>query len=216
MSVSSHSGTTYVFPCRMRVGNYASWFGGLDSGDCERRLKPQGSQSTCASPGFLVVREQPPLRVPTEASSFTTVGQRSRRSRRNCMIRRVDNVTVEIKASHPWTKRVGLSLQMGRTTLPLGRRLRSGVEKMEVTSRTSPVFYGQMGPKSYWRYKNRFFVDNDHLCVEDIHALLAARDRRQDMQIKDAKALLRGGMPHRGGIPRGGRRARQRNHSSLH
>ena len=90
------------------------------------------------------------------------------------MIRRVDNVTVEVKSWHPWTKRVGLSLQVGRTTIPLGRKLRSEVETMEVTSRSLPVFYGQIGPKSYWRYKGRFFVDNDRLEVEDIHALLAA------------------------------------------
>ena len=69
------------------------------------------------------------------------------------MIRRVENVTVEAKAWHPRTKRVGLSLQIGRKTLPLGRRLRSEVETMEVTSRSLPVFYGHTGSKSYWRYK---------------------------------------------------------------
>jgi hypothetical protein len=132
------------------------------------------------------------------------------------MIRRVDNVTIEVRSWHPWTKRVGLSLQSGRVTLPLGRKLRSEVETMEVTSRTLPVFYGQMGPKSYWRYKNRFFVDNDRLDAEDIHALLAARDRRQEVQIKNAKAYLRGGMPHRGGIPRRPRRGNRRDQSSIH
>lgn len=106
------------------------------------------------------------------------------------MIRRVDNVTVEVKAWQPWSKRVGLTLQIGRTSLPLGRRLRSEVEMREVTSRSFPVFYGQVGPKRYWRYKNRIFVDNDCLEAEDIHALLAAKDRRQEMQIKSAKAYL--------------------------
>jgi hypothetical protein len=132
------------------------------------------------------------------------------------MIRRVDNVTIEVKALHPWTKRVGLGLQVGRVNLPLGRRLRSEVETMEVTSRSIPVFYGQMGPRSYWRYKNRFFVDNDRLEVEDVHALLAARVRRQEMQIESAKAYLRDGMPHRGGTPWVDRRSRQRAHSSPH
>jgi len=132
------------------------------------------------------------------------------------MIRRVDNVTIEVKALHPWTKRVGLGLQVGRVNLPLGRRLRSEVETMEVTSRSIPVFYGQIGPRSYWRYKNRFFVDNDRLEVEDVHALLAARDRRQEMQIESAKAYLRDGMPHRGGMPWVDRRSRQRAHSSPH
>jgi hypothetical protein len=131
------------------------------------------------------------------------------------MIRRVDNVSVEVKAWHPWTNRVGLSLQIGRKMLPLGRRLRSEVEIMEVKSRSLPVFYGQSGPKSYWRYKNRFFVENDRLVLEDIHAVLAARDHRQEMQIQRAKTYLRGGMPQRGGIPRGERQSRQRDQSSF-
>ena len=132
------------------------------------------------------------------------------------MIRRVDNVTVEANARHPWTKRVSLSLHIGRATLPLGRRLRSEVETMMLTSRSFPVFYGQMRPKSYWRYKGRFFVDNDRLDVEDIHALLATRDRRQEMQIQSAKAFLQGGMPHRSGIPRGDHWCRWRDNASLH
>ena len=132
------------------------------------------------------------------------------------MIRRVDNVSVEVKAWHPWTKKVGLSLQIGRMTLPLGRRLRSEVESMEAKSRTLPVFYGQSGAKSYWRYKNRFFVENDRLELEDMHAVLAARDRRQEMQIQRAKIYLRGGMPQRGGIPRRDQQGRQRERSSIH
>jgi hypothetical protein len=126
------------------------------------------------------------------------------------MIRRVDNVTIEAKSWHPWTKRVSLTFQVGRATLPVGRRLRSEVKTMEVASRLTPVFYGQIGPRSYWRYKNRFFVDNDQLEVEDVHALLAERDHRQEMQIESARAFLEGGMPHRGGIPRGKRRTGQR------
>jgi hypothetical protein len=132
------------------------------------------------------------------------------------MIRRADNVEVELKSWHPWTKKVGLSLRIGRTTLPLGRRLRAEVDLMEANSKILPVFYGQSGPKSYWRYKNRFFVENDRLELEDVHAVLAARDRRQEMQIQRAKNYLRGGMPQRGGIPRGVVQSRQRVHSSIH
>ena len=78
---------------------------------------------------------------------------------------------------------------------------------MEVKSRILPVFYGQSGPKSYWRYKNRFFVENDRLELEDVHPVLAARDRRQAMQIQRAKT--KGGMPQRGGIPLGDRQIGQ-------
>lgn len=131
------------------------------------------------------------------------------------MIRRVDNVSVEVKAWHPWTKKVGLSLRIGRMTLPLGRRQRSEVESMEMKSRILPVFYGQSGAKSYWRYKNRFFVENDRLELEDIHAVLAARDRRTEMQIQRAKTYLRGGMPQRGGIPLS-QQGRRRDSSSIH
>jgi hypothetical protein len=87
---------------------------------------------------------------------------------------------------------------------------------MEVKSRILPVFYGQSGLKSYWRYKNRFFVENDRLELEDVHAVLAARDRRQQMQIQRAKTYLKGGMPQRGGTPLGDRQIGQRAHSSAH
>jgi hypothetical protein len=131
------------------------------------------------------------------------------------MIRRVDNVSVEVKAWHPWTKKVGLILQIGRKTLPLGRRERSEVESMEVKSRILPVFYGQSGAKAYWRYKNRFFVENDRLELEEVYAVLEARDRRQQAQIQRAKNYLKSGMPRGVGIPRSDLQNRQRERYSI-
>jgi hypothetical protein len=109
------------------------------------------------------------------------------------MIRRVDNARVGWSGWRKNSPRVQASFYLGNKTYIIGKRTREEMESMELESQSRPVCFCNVGEKYYWKYKGRFFVENDCQSSDDVLALLATRDLRQEQQLKRAKMIAGSG-----------------------
>ena len=57
-------------------------------------------------------------------------------------------------------------------------------------SQTYPVFFMRSGDRSYWRFGDRWFWDNEGLSSEQVHALLVTRDQRREASIRRAQSTV--------------------------
>ncbi|WP_433724557.1 HNH endonuclease [Nocardia sp. CA-129566] len=121
------------------------------------------------------------------------------------MLRRVENVRME--------HRPGAFFKTGPVILHVGRSAYETISKIHARdfaallaeSYRRPVRFGIIGERRYWRFADRWFVDNDGLSVDEVQALLVTRDQRRRATINRAQttaAILSQAAPAvRGAIP---------------
>lgn len=105
------------------------------------------------------------------------------------MLKRVENV-------QSYYQRDALGLMSGRYRigLQLGRKEHLSKQRVDVAtfrkmaedSHHAPVRYLTVGDRSYWRFQDRWFVDNENLSTDQVHALLKSRDQRRQATISRA------------------------------
>ena len=106
------------------------------------------------------------------------------------MLKRVENV-------QSYYRRDALGLVSGsyRIGLQIGRKEHvskhrvdpATFRQMAADSQDTPVLYLTVGDRSYWRYQDRWFSDNEHLTAEQVRALLTTREHRRQATINRAQ-----------------------------
>lgn len=99
----------------------------------------------------------------------------------------------------------------GWVTLVVGRKRYRTMKVTKSAYRSKmlaslPVNVGRVGERTYWRYEQRFYWDNDGLTSDQVYALLVTRQQREDKRIERAQAMVAMGndprpTPQRGAIP---------------
>lgn len=62
-------------------------------------------------------------------------------------------------------------------------------EMLELSD-VEPVCYGEVDNRSYWLYEGKWWWEDEHLGIDDVHALLYQRKENRSRQIDRAKKLL--------------------------
>ncbi|WP_228819248.1 HNH endonuclease [Nocardia transvalensis] len=118
------------------------------------------------------------------------VSDRTLPRREPLMLRRVENVAV--------THRPRLFGRSGPIFLRVGRSVFKTFDRLHVDDFAAlwaqsddwPVLFGIIGERQYWRFAGRWFVDNDGLSAEAVHALLVTRDQRRQTAINRAQTTV--------------------------
>jgi hypothetical protein len=84
--------------------------------------------------------------------------------------------------------------------------------QMWLQSSSSPVCFAVTGERTYWRFEDRWFWDNEGLDADEVYALIVTRDQRRQASINRARSTVAMGSGararHPGGHPRGRQAAR--------
>jgi hypothetical protein len=98
-----------------------------------------------------------------------------------------------------------LFFQIGHKEYLLGRFEQERVDQLRAEQWTTPVFVGTIHDRNYWRFRDRFYWDNDGLNQDQVYALLVTRMQREQATVERAQAIVATGMrpqpATRGGIP---------------
>ena len=104
------------------------------------------------------------------------------------MLRRADNCNLV------YVKRV---FGMGRLQLHVGKSvyLIGKYDEAEVTARReqqmhAPIGLRKIGERTYWRFKDRYYWDNDGHTADEVYALLVTRMQREQATVERARAIV--------------------------
>jgi hypothetical protein len=106
----------------------------------------------------------------------------------------------------------GLLTGTGRIVLVVGRKhfvfSRCPKWKFDWTlqqSSATPVCFGEVGERGYWRFRDRWYCDNEDVDADQVYALLATREQRRQASISRAQSTMAMGQTPtpkpRGAIP---------------
>ena len=94
---------------------------------------------------------------------------------------------------------------MGNKDYDLGKRTQADVWAALEEQREVPYRLLCIGERTYWRFEDRFYWDNDGLDRDQVYALLVTRQRREQSRIERAQAMVaqdfEGSGAQRGAIP---------------
>jgi 5-methylcytosine-specific restriction endonuclease McrA len=121
------------------------------------------------------------------------------------LLRRAENVDLSHTAGI-FTGKGWLVLTIGRRTYRLARVHRDDVAASETQQQKYPCRIARIGERTYWKFQNRFYWENDDLTPEQVHALLVTRQQREAQRIDRAQQTVAMGMAprppkQRGAIP---------------
>jgi hypothetical protein len=98
-----------------------------------------------------------------------------------------------------------LYFQVGRQEYPLGKFDQLRVDQLRQEQWARPLFVAEIGDRTYWQFRDRFYWDNDGLNVDQIYAVLVTRLQREHATVERAQAMVATGMQPRpnprGAIP---------------
>jgi len=104
-------------------------------------------------------------------------------------LRRIDDVVLEHRA-HWFTGRGELWLRAGRQAFLVDPRARArDVRNRERVQERRPVGYPVAdGDRTYWRFRDRWYLDRDGLDTPEVEALLSVRDSLRSAAVARARA----------------------------
>jgi 5-methylcytosine-specific restriction endonuclease McrA len=105
------------------------------------------------------------------------------------MVRRAENVSLSFVPNFI-TRRGWLTVTVGRSAYRTARLRQQDVDQMSLGQHRFPIFLLTVGERSYWRFQDKFYWDNDGLDADQIHALLTVRQQRQQQHIERAQAIV--------------------------
>jgi 5-methylcytosine-specific restriction endonuclease McrA len=108
------------------------------------------------------------------------------------MLQRAENVSVFLQRGL-----YSLLTGTGRLTLVVGRKqfLVERCPKQRFAwllqqSLATPVCFGGVGERSYWRFRDRWYWDNEDLTENQVYALIVTRDQRRQASISRAQSTV--------------------------
>ena len=122
-------------------------------------------------------------------------------------LRKLETVTVRSQgAPFFFSKSHRVFLRVGKKEIEGNNRWTlEQLELAKLTSSKEPVCYIRGRTKSYWRYKESWFLENDGLDDESVRAIIIERELRTNRKIQRAKTIAGSGqLPEvvsRSGIP---------------
>ncbi len=105
------------------------------------------------------------------------------------MVRRAENVAL-VHSPGLLTGRGWLMLTVGRKTYRIAKVRRDDVRRSEQASETWPIRCARIGDRTYYKFKGKFYWDNDDLTPDQVHALLVTQQQRQAARIDRAQAMV--------------------------
>lgn len=124
------------------------------------------------------------------------------------MLRRVENAQVfyQRDLGGLCTRKYKILLKVGRKQHLSPTRVRvAHFLAMEAASAQHPVAYLTVGERTYWRYRERWYTDNEGLDQASVHALLTTRAMLTSDRVTRAKTIAAMGQApvpsQRGAIP---------------
>lgn len=108
-------------------------------------------------------------------------------------LRQAINVTVWTKSDWRtlFDSTVQMHVRIGRDHYILrGRMTNDQIARSDYMQMSYPVRVMAVGVRTYWRYKNCFYWDDQSLSWQDVHALLRMKEQRQERQLNNAHAHL--------------------------
>ena len=83
-----------------------------------------------------------------------------------------------------------LQFRVGKAVYDLGKMTREAVTAEDQRQMSTPVLMCRVSGRHYWRYRNKFYSENEGLDARQVHALLVSRDGRRARQIERAEQML--------------------------
>ncbi|MGH8894420.1 MAG: HNH endonuclease [Actinomycetes bacterium] len=97
-----------------------------------------------------------------------------------------------------------LHLWVGRQSYPVAKVHKTDVAASEEQQRQYPCRIARVRERTYWKFQDRFYWDNDDLTPAQVHALLVTRQQRQAQYIDRAQQTVAMGSAPRPPMQRGG------------
>jgi hypothetical protein len=104
-------------------------------------------------------------------------------------LKRAENCSVSIKKSR-LRRKSQVWFKVGKNLYDLGKVPAQRVNRIEIGQRDYPAPLLQIGERSYWRFADRYWWDNDGHSARDVYALLMARLDRDRANLNRAQASL--------------------------
>lgn len=118
------------------------------------------------------------------------------------MLRRAENVTLYHRPGF-WTRKGPAELTIGRKVYLIGGKMtKPEYAELHNKQRQFPVFVARIGGRRYWRFRNKFYWENEGLKAEEVYALLVTKEQRKRQQIDRAQATVAIGSEPRGAVRR--------------
>jgi HNH endonuclease len=134
-------------------------------------------------------------RVSTESPRPLGRGLLHIRKEKITVLRRADNVTVHSHKFGFFTKKIRVTVSVGRKSYTLSRAyLESEWQQVLQSQQEIPYMLASIDNRHLWYFKGRYYWDNDDLNTREVHALLASKMDRERHRIQRAEALLDTGM----------------------
>ena len=119
------------------------------------------------------------------------------------MLRRADNC--KVLYSKRFLGSGKLFLQVGSATYLLRKCPQVEVDQITRSQMDRPFRLRAIGERTYWRFQNRTYWDNDGLSSDQVYALLVTRLQREQATVERAQAMVANGLQpqqsKRGGVP---------------
>jgi hypothetical protein len=108
------------------------------------------------------------------------------------MLKRIENVQAyyqrDLVGLVSGNYRIGI--QIGRKEHLTATRVdRDTWQQMKTESQQTPIRYAKIGERTYWRYQDRWYADNEDLTTDEVHALLTTRDANRRATINRAQTM---------------------------
>jgi hypothetical protein len=122
------------------------------------------------------------------------------------VLRRADNVDIQFTPSI-FSGKGWLTLTIGRKGVyRISKMHKSAVAQLLTLQQSQPVLIARIQHRWYWRYQDRFYLADDDLDAQAVHAVLETRSQRQRQQIDRAQQTIAAARqplssPSRRGIP---------------
>lgn len=114
------------------------------------------------------------------------------------MLRKADNVILSWERGGIFRRDQGKAVLYAgsRGTVHVANMSREQFDAAERAQKTQVCFITRIDDRSYWKFQDRFYWDDEGLAAHQVHALLATRQQRRDAQVQRAEqTFAMGTMP---------------------
>lgn len=105
------------------------------------------------------------------------------------MIRRAENVSLTY-THNVFTGKGWLVINVGRKQYRITKARKEDVARSNEEQQRFPIRCARIGDRTYYKFQDKFYWDNDDLTPDQVYALLVTRQQRQTARVERAQAMV--------------------------
>jgi 5-methylcytosine-specific restriction endonuclease McrA len=105
------------------------------------------------------------------------------------VLKRAENVRLTFNRG-VFSRKGWLHISLGRKQYRIAKVHQDAVAESNAQQLIFPVRCARIGDRTYYKFQDRFYWDNDDLAPQQVHALLVTRQQREAARIDRAQAMV--------------------------